>query len=349
MPISAQEPVINYDDVIVFLSKEIEYVWKELASSSDESVSSLISKIKAIEVSDEQYYRKKEASRELRRGTVYLIVRFSAGAINYASSVTPVSIYGLGVANQVKPVQLLLGTFASYWTTKNLLQGLKGEASDMLQVWNTPEIISNFNVVDEDFRSLYKTTGNIVIGPAAVRVGTLTYYYGTNDSRSETINIMSFKDGYHTSLDSQPFGDTNGFVQSEANFTTYVFSISTYLLNCQLARDLLAMRGFRYRPYNATYDKNVYTIDDGSLTVPPKSSIADPNKTMKIRINFTNGFNNEPAYQLTNNPNFPIIREETSNTDPVKGEDFYMYFKVVDSGINQEIAGIPALTISFAR
>ena len=350
------EVIIDYQKIVNYVGKEIQHIWQELVSEGSDEIKTLISAIKSIEVSDEQYFRKQESNRKLRRGTVYLIVRFSSGAINYASSVTPISIYGLGVANQVKPVQLLLGTFASYWTTKNMLQGLTEknsqgqtvsiEVSDMLQVWNTPEVVSNFNIVDDDFRNLYRVTGNIVIGPAAIRVGTLTYYYNNQNDQetSETINIMAFQDNFHSSLDSQPFGNTNGFVQSEVNFSTYTFSISTYLLNSQLARDILAMRGFRYRP------GGVYTIsgiDAYDEQGNPKFSLADANKKMKLKIDFTNDFNNAPE---TNSSGVIVEQKDTSEDgDPVKGDDFYMYYKVVDSGIKQEIGGIPALTISFTR
>jgi len=325
------EPIINYSEIIAYLGSEIDFVWKELISSEDEGIVSLIKSIKSIEISDEQHFRKQETDRKLRKGTVYLIVRFSSGPINYASSVTPVSIYALGVANQVKPVQLLLGTFASYWTTKNLGQDLSNvpESNNMLQVWNTPEVVSNFNVVDEDFRNLYRVTGNIVIGPNAVRLGVLTYIYDeTKEANnpgtgSEKINIMAFHDSYHASLDSQPFGNTNGFVQSEANFSTYTFSISTYLLDSQLAKDILAVRGFRYRP-NGTYSANTSTFH--------------ANKSMKLKLEFTNDYTNVPG-----------TSEATSSSDPVKGDNFYAYYKVVDSQISQEIAGIPALTITFTR
>ena len=323
------EPVINYESIISRIGEEMQYIWQELATSEDATVAKLIANIKEIKVSDEQYFRKQESNRALRRGTVYIVVRFSAGAINYASSVTPVSIYGLGIANQVKPVQLLLGTFASYWTTKNLSEGLKTSVNNMLQVWNTPEIVSNFNIVDDDFRNLYKVTGNIVIGPDAVRLGTLTYIYDETaeanvpGSGSEKLPIMSFHDGYHASLDSQPFGNTNGFVQSEANFSTYTFTISTYLLNSQLAKDMLAVRGFRYRP-DGTYSATTSTFD--------------ANKSMKLKLEFTNGYTNVPG----NN-------ESTSSSDPAKGENFYAYYKLVDSQIGQEIAGIPTLTIAVTR
>lgn len=323
--------ILNYEDIIDYIGEELRYILQELISNEDKAISSLISNIKSIEISDEQHYKKQQANKQLNRGTVYLVVRFRSGPINFASSVTPIAIYALGVANQVKPVQLLLGTFASFWTTKNMLQGIGDEIKEILQVWNTPEVVSNFNVSEEDFRNLYSVTGNIVIGPKAVRLGTLTYYYGDSYQYSETVNIMSFHDGYHASLDSQPFGDTGGFAESEVNFSTYTFSVSTYLLEGQLARDSLAVRGFRYRP------NNTYSLESG------KFSIFDPNQKVKVKLEFTNGFTNAPGLDGPNTP------EAKSSTDPVKGDDFYTFYKIVDSQIGQELAGIPSLTITFAR
>lgn len=322
----ATDVIINYESIIDSISSEMEAVWQALNTSSDENVTNLIKEIKGIEISDEQYYRKKEDERNLKRGTIYIVVKFSAGSINYGSSVTPVSINVLGIANQVKPVQLLLSVFASSWTTKNLSQDLidaKGnslEISSAMQVWNTPDIISSYNIVDTDFRNLYKVTGNIVIGSSAVRVGKLTYYYGDTNEESETINIMSFQDGYRASLDTQPFGNTHGFGQSEVNFSTYTFAISTYSLYNHLTADVLAIRGYRNR-------------NNGTI-----SSKKSPNDKFKVKIEFTNGFTN-----------FPGDNESTSSDDPILGDTFFSYFKVVDSQLGQEIAGIPTLTITFTR
>lgn len=316
-------PIVKYQEIITYISNQIKVVWDSLLSEGTEDVKKLMASIKSIEVSDEQFFRKQESDRKLRRGTVYMVVRFSSGGINFASSVTPISIYALGVANQVKPVQMLLGTFSSFWTTKQLGEGLETSATDMLQVWNTPEVISNFNVVDDDFRNLYRVTGNIVIGPDAVRLGKLTYYWGDGEDEYETVPIMAFHDNIHTSLDSQAFGNTNGFSQSEANFGTFTFSISTYLLNNHLTRDMLAVRGLRYRP-NGIYSN--------------ETSKFDMNDPLKLKLEFNNDYTNMPGDD-----------EEESADDPVKGDDFYVYYKLVDSGIGQEIAGIPTLTISVTR
>ena len=140
---------------------------------------------------------------------------------------------------------------------------------------------------------------------------------------SETVNVMSYQDGLQSSLNSQAFGNTNGFTKSEVNFSTFAFTISTYLVNGQLGKDMLALRGFRYRPGGQ------YSIETSKFGA---------NDYVKIKLEFTNGYTNMPG-----------VGEEASDDDPVKGEDFYCKYKVFSSQIGQEIAGIPNLTIAFTR
>lgn len=333
--------VINYEQIIKALGAELQDVYFALANldpdvEENKAILEQVKSIKAIEISDEQSFVRKDKEKKMLKGTLYVVVKFSPGATNFGSSVSPISLLCVGTANQVKPAQILLGVFSSTWTTKNLCQelvddqGIDLEIHDALQVWNTPEIITNFNEVDADFKNLFRLTGNIVVGQSAIRMGKLTYYYldDNNVEQEETVNVMSFQDGYRASLDSQPFGNTNGFAQSEVNFSTYTFTISTYLLNGQLAADMLAIRGFRYRP------NNIYNNSTSKF---------DANDRVKIKLEFTNGYTNAPGYD---GPNIPETKNEL---DPVKGDDFYMYYKVVDSTIGQEIAGISSLVITFAR
>lgn len=318
--------VVNYQDLIQAIGTQLQDVWAGLKESSDENVRKEIANIKSIEISDEQSYIKKKDQRVLEQGSVYVVIRFGVGSMNFGSTVAPVSLYCIGTANKVKPVQYLLGTFASTWSTKSLLQGLSGQSNNISQVWNTPEVVTNFNQIYSDFRNLYRLAGNIVIGPQSVRLGTITYIFDEDaeeqeeGSGSEIVSFMSFQDGYRSSLDSQPFGNTNGFVQSEVDFSTYTFTVSTYLLNNHLTADVLAIRGFR------------------NFSGSGIQSTFKQNQKMKIRLDFGNGYNNYSAASQT-----------ASSDDPVLGDDFYEYFKVVDSAIGQEIAGIPTLTITFTR
>lgn len=324
------EIVVDYIQIIEYIAKQLQVVFEALSQSSDETVAKQIAEIKSIEVTDEQSFIKKEKDNLLRNGSIYIAVRFGSGSINYGSSLTPISLYCIGTANKVKPVQLLLSVFASEWTTKNLGQGLESESRDMLQVWNTPEVTMNFNETYSEFRNLYRLTGNIVAGKSAVRVGTLKYYYMKNGTKVfDFINVMSFRDGYRASMDSQPFGDTHGFVKSEVNFSTYTFSVSTYLLDNQFSADLLAMRGYRNR--------------NGGT----HSSTFAPNDYMEIEIEFTNGFSNIPKVKTVEGQE--VVDWMLDNNDELKGDYFFSYFKVVDSQIGQEIAGIPTIVITFTR
>lgn len=323
--------IVNYESIIKSLGEEIQDVWyglKTLEGDSFKDIVDAISNIKSIEISDEQSFVRKREERKTLQSTLYIVVKFGAGGINYGSSVVPVTLLCVGTANKVKPAQYLLGVFSSQWTTKNLSQGLESEIKNALQVWNTPEVITNFNEIDSDFKNLFRLSGNIVVGPSAVRMGTMTYWYGDGDDDCETVNIMSFQDGYRASLDSQPFGNTHSFVKSEQNFSTYTFSISTYLLNNHLSADMLAIRGFRNR--------------NGGLI----SSKMSPNDPRKVKLDFENGFTNVPKYD---NSDPPVLDGMLDNDDPLKGDYFFSYFKIVDSQIGQEIAGIPTLTITFTR
>lgn len=329
--------VVKYEEIVKAIGEQINAVLQQLKVINNQGLREEMNGISKIEISDEQSYNKKRKESQLFDTTVYIVVKFGSGSVVHGSSVIPISLLCMGVANKVKPLQLLLSIFASTWNTKNLCQGSSLEISDALQVWNTPEVVSNFNEAYTDFVNLYRLSGHIVIGSSAVRVGTLTYFYGEGADDHEEINIMSFQDGYHASLDSQPFGNTNGFSKSEVNFSTYTFSFSMYLLNNHLSVAALSLRGFRNRTTSgigALFEK------DSSNNIVQKDNyfFVEKNDELRLKIDFTNGFTN-----------FPADNEIANLNDPVLASDFYEYYKVVDSRIGQELAGLPTLTLTLTR
>ena len=70
------------------------------------------------------------------------------------------------------------------------------------------------------------------------------------------------------------------------------------------------------------------------------------NDKLRLKLNFTNGYTNEPGFREGN-----LTKTETADetNDDVLAKTFFEYFKIVDSQISQEIAGIPMLTITFTR
>lgn len=353
--------VVDYIQIVNAIAKQFQIVYSELMANyqvaaqieeanrtekqqQDFLVGEQLKNIGFLEISDEQSFTKKE-NKSIK--TCYIVVKFGVGTSNFASSVSPVSVLCVGTPNRVKPAQILLSAFAARWTTLNMLQdevdseGQSIEISDALQVWNTPEVVTNFNETNSEFRNLFRLNGTLVIGQQAVRLGTLTYVYdiglfdpyrqyianGGNpdtypyDKGFEKMNIMSFEDNFGNSLDPQPFGHTHGFTKSEVNFSTYTFSFSTYLLSGHLSSDITAMKGFRKR--------------DGGTGV---ASTIKPNHTFTLILEFTNGYNNYPNYG------------ETSDiTDEIMGDYDLSKFKLVNSKVSQELGNLASMVLSFSR
>jgi hypothetical protein len=59
---------------------------------------------------------------------------------------------------------------------------------------------------------------------------------------------------------------------------------------------------------------------------------------MTLKLVLTNGYTNMPGDGETEDTN-----------DSVKGKDFFCKFKVVNSRIGQELAGLPTLVVSFTH
>ncbi len=314
--------VVDYVYLFNVLEEEINIVLNTLKapdSGLSPEVQKEINKIHNFSLSDEQNYIKTLSNGQ--KYDLYFVVQFGVGTTNYGSSVLPIAIQCMGLPNCIKPAQILLSAFAARWTTLNLLQGETTENEQMLQIWNTPEVSMNFNETNETFRSLYRISGNIVIGQQAVRLGTLTYIYGTGENDKEIINVMAFRDTFNNNLDPQPFGNTHGFTQSETNFSTYTFTITTYSLNNRLHKDLLEIAGYRYRT-------------SSSVT----KSTVDQNKTFILKLDFNNGYNN-----------LPNAGESAQTDDKVIGSSFFSEFHLVNFSTSQELGAIPSLSVSFTH
>ena len=280
MPSQEVEIITNYSEIVDSISKEILFVWQTLVENGDEATKKLFTSVKQILISDEQMFRKQEESNTLKKDSVYIVVKFGGGPSNFGSAVAPISLYALGVANKVKPVQLILGTFVSYWTTKYLGEGTQDVKSHMLQVWNTPEVVSNFNVVDISFRNLYKVTGNIVIGPHAVRLGVLTYFYKTpilthrtgsfffHETGADMVEHTNDQNETYYTLDVELYAYHGGPVISRSDWETVeIEDVST--------------EGTSFYKLEVTFDKN-----NGSFKIHGETYLSEIDETIYIDYSY---------------------------------------------------------------
>lgn len=250
--------------------------------------------------------------------SVYVAVRFGKAAINFGSSICNVYLSILGTSDKIRPTMFFFSAFASRFTTKTIKS-----VNNTSQIWVTPNVQQNFSEVDTSFRPLFDVTGTLIIGNNTVNVigGIITYDYGTGQ---EDIPFMAFQDNYRNNLSPQPYGNTFGFAQSETNFSSYTFSISTYLLDTQLVADCMHAKGFE--------------LASATPLAGQKKSTKMPNDDFKLYITFSNGYSNRNAYRYID-----IHGNDATETT------FFKIFKLVDCGMSSNYGEIPMFTVSFSR
>ena len=204
-------------------------------------------------------------------GAIFIAVKFGSSAVNFASSVLPLTLRIIGSENRIRPTQFLLGEFITAYNLKSM--SVDGNTDSLTQVWYTPTASNNFSPIKKGFRTLFSVSGMIVVGQGTVDLETFTYI--TDDGQEEAIASISSEEGYQASANPQPFGNTKGFAVSEINFGTDAITISTYLLDSQLVADCMSAKGM------------VQSSQDG------RESTKGMNDVFKIKIKYSNGFTNE--------------------------------------------------------
>lgn len=307
---------INFVKIVETIKKEVSILSKEIieeAKAGDAFYLEIYKNVKNCEifVDNEQSFIK---SRNIKDNGIYVVVKFGSASTNFGSSICPITLNILGTENAIKPAQMFFSAFCARWNLQTLV-----DDNTSNQIWVTPSDVFNFNVVNNGFRTLFSVSGTLILGRSTVRLGSLRYVFGPGENDYEDIDFISFQDNFSNSLAPQPFGNTCGFTKSEANFSTYSFSISTYLLNTQLVADCMAVKGFRKR-LNGQY-----------------TSTKKPNDKFELYLTFTNGFTN-------------FFEEESKDeSDPVKGNDFFKYFKCSSVSISEKIGEIPTISLGFTH
>ena len=311
---------INYNAIVNSLKNQVAILSKEIVdgqASGEPYYTEIFSYLVGTEiyVDDEQSFLKRL---ELKDNGIYVTVKFGNASTNFGGSMCSISLEILGTKNKIKPAQAFFSAFCSRWS----LSHLEGDEQTN-QIWVTPSVSSNFNEVKDGFRTLFSVSGTLIIGRSTIRLGTITYKYGPNEEDVENIDFMSYQDNYGASLSPQPFGNTCGFTVSENNFSTDSFSISTYLIDCKLIQDCLALKGLRKR------ENGVYT---------PSTSAKKPNDDFVLYLTFSNGYTN---YSPDN--------EESDPNDDVKGSKLFSTYKCSSISIQQRIDGIATITLAFSH
>lgn len=174
-----------------------------------------------IDISEEQQFFK---NNKRNPGTIYIVVKFSSGSIDFGQVNLPISIQAIAEQDKNEVCQTLLLEFCHKYNLK------WDNDRTIRQAYQAPYVLSNFNEVFEGFRSLLYLNGVILLTSNS---NYCTLYYEDKNGEEEEIDCLSFNSVCDITLDSQAFHNSNGFVKSVGKFGVRTFNITTYLLDTE--------------------------------------------------------------------------------------------------------------------
>ena len=266
------------------------------------------SKYNVILSNEQQYVKNK--NRE--PNTIYIVVKFMNATVTYGQTVLPININALGEENHIEVCQRLLLEFAQTFTLSDEITIPSSESGDgsnyiIKQVWNAPQIMSNFNSVYKGFRSLFYMSGTFLLGKDSLPITNITYYTEENNDSEvgQAIEFINASWEFTIQLDSQAFYQTNSRTTSASKIGTLGLSILMYFANNTLCNKLLGI----------AFDKKEITTENGDIITNE-----GVHETFYLSLTFANGVTINKmrlkiasAHSIQNLGEFPMITLSFTN------------------------------------
>jgi len=176
-----------------------------------------------IEVCEEQMFTR---IKDPVPNTIYVVIKYLSTSIAYNSIIRPIQILVVSEGNQLINAKTLFETFAN----TNNWSIIKDGTTYVKQQYSSPVVLSNFNDVGYDFRSVLYLTGTLIEMENVVDVENLKI-------DNEDIEPISFQMQYNMSGDTQPIGGEriSSTIKSIAVLSVAIIisaKKSTFLDNC---------------------------------------------------------------------------------------------------------------------
>jgi len=156
-----KEELIDFDYVVDLIDEQ----FKAVMSTDVDFYSNFNFKI-----ANEQYYVPDE-DREPNK--IFIVIKFLPAEVDYGQDVIPLTIQAVSESNGLAAVQRLLLEYAQIFNLNTLMR----DGKTIYQSYTTPNVISNFDVVYDGFRSVFVMSGTVLISSNINRI-TLKYYDG---------------------------------------------------------------------------------------------------------------------------------------------------------------------------
>lgn len=216
--------------------QQIDYIEKTLKMIKDEIDAVLVDEhispdfyapyLKKIIVCDEQIFAKKK---NVDPNSIYIVVKFGTASFDFGQALVPITINAVSEQNKLDICQKLLFDLAVEYTQKAPIESAGFPSTDYAkQIWNTPNVINNFNEVYVGFRSLFYMTGTLIIGHHSSPIDELWFNKGEANAVKISDWMITFSDSFDVYPDTQAFYTTSGIGKTAAKTASYAFSITLF-------------------------------------------------------------------------------------------------------------------------
>lgn len=207
-----------------------------------------------FEISNEQYYVPDEDRQDHK---IYIVVKFLPAEIDYGQDVIPLTIQATSECNGIVAAQRLMLEYAQIFNLNTLVK----DGKTIYQNYTSPNVISNFEIVYDGYRSLLVMSGTFLISSNINRIK-LLYFDGADLSKAEEpgetkttdliecgetvykwdvsqnkyvvyagdeIDIINYTDTFDATPDTQPYFKNQNFTESIIKFGTFSFNVVSFL------------------------------------------------------------------------------------------------------------------------
>lgn len=218
MALPPKEVYIEY--TLKMVQDEIDHILSENVLYSDYRNS--------VEICDEQIFAKKK---DINPDHIYIVVKFGQASFSFGQALMPITINAVSEQNKLDICQKILFALATEYSLEPPINSAGFPDEDYVkQIWNTPNVITNFNEINIGFRSLFYMTGTILIGHNSSPITELIYNKDATDGSTFNLHeyMITFSDSFDVYPDTQAFYTTNGIGKTEAKTASYAFSVTLF-------------------------------------------------------------------------------------------------------------------------
>lgn len=236
--------VINYEEILFMLKNKFVEVMEENYDYYKDY---------DLVIANEQEFVK---NKDVDHHKIYIVISFGTTDVIYGQTALSLTLKIMSEENKLDVAQNLLTSFSTKYNLK------WDEESMIYQVWQTPSINSNFNLVYAGFRSILTMSGMLLIGKNAIP-NMLEFNY--TDKGWDMINIITFSENFINQLDTQPYFNSENFTRSKAKFGTLSITITMYLVNDELITRALKI-AYRKISNDTTFNIRIKHLPEKDFT-----------------------------------------------------------------------------------